>query len=119
MKIVMKLLIASMFLISCKKDEPAEPIVSKYGAGKGQVTLWSSRTESALYPIVVKINNQTVGTISSYLTSRPDCDVAVDKVLKYINLEGSYNVYVTTSNGGSWSGSADLTSGSCYSLELK
>jgi len=91
-----------------------------YGGNKGQTTFWASNANTSLYPITVTVNGATIGEIGGPLATAPDCENAVNEVVKFDNQPGTYNFTCTASgNAGNWTGTFTINTGGCYLAQLQ
>lgn len=116
-KSLVKLELILILFCGCSKSDNSTN--NPFGGTKGAVTFWSSNSTISNFPITVKIGGQYIGTIGGQLSSEPNCQNAVDKVVKFVAEPGTYNMYSTAASGGNWSGSITITTGACQTQCLK
>ena len=99
-----------IFATSCTKDNES---TSLYGNGKGMITFWC-KSDLGVGNITVTLDGQTIGTISHFNSSGPQCGK------EDVNFAASVGTHTFLCSAGSsrWSGTITIKEGECFSQEL-
>lgn len=113
--------------LSCSKksvseDNNTSPQVSyPYGEGNGQIQLYALHSpQSNRYPMVLSLNNITVGTLAGPAFSVPECQTTTtpSNVIKIAKPAGSYFIRGVSPNGTTTSVTIQVEVNSCFLVNM-